>query len=52
MQNHGRETGIGAAAGQPLIAIRKVEKTYSTPAGSFPALRNIDLEIGSGEFVA
>ena len=35
-----------------LIELRKVEKSYSTPAGSFPALRGVDLEIGAGEFVA
>lgn len=38
--------------GKPLIELRKVEKSYSTPAGSFPALRKVDLEIGVGEFVA
>ena len=35
-----------------LIELRKVEKSYSTPAGSFPALRGVDLEISAGEFVA
>lgn len=39
-------------ASQSLIALRQVEKNYSTPAGSFPALRDVDLEIGAGEFVA
>jgi putative ABC transport system ATP-binding protein len=38
--------------GKPLIELRKVEKEYSTPAGSFPALRGVDLEISAGEFVA
>ena len=38
--------------GKSLIELRKVEKSYSTPAGSFPALRGVDLEIGAGEFVA
>jgi putative ABC transport system ATP-binding protein len=37
---------------EPLIALRKVDKSYETPAGVFPALREIDLEIGRGEFVA
>src|SRR5262245_50190194 len=36
----------------PLITLRKVEKSYVTPAGCYPALREIDLEIGAGEFVA
>jgi putative ABC transport system ATP-binding protein len=43
----GRETGDG-----PLIRLRKVGKSYATPAGLYPALREIDLEIGAGEFVA
>ncbi len=32
--------------------MKGVSKSYSTPAGEFPALRGIDLEIGAGEFVA
>jgi putative ABC transport system ATP-binding protein len=40
------------AVDEPLIELRKVGKSYSTPAGTYPALRDIDLEIGSGEFVA
>ncbi|MFL6275231.1 MAG: ABC transporter ATP-binding protein [Blastocatellia bacterium] len=35
-----------------LIGLRSVGKSYATPAGDYPALRDIDLEIGSGEFVA
>src|SRR5258706_8545965 len=35
-----------------MIGLQGVTKTYETPAGAFPALRNIDLEIGAGEFVA
>jgi putative ABC transport system ATP-binding protein len=35
-----------------LITLRKVGKSYATPAGLYPALRDIDLEIGAGEFVA
>jgi putative ABC transport system ATP-binding protein len=45
--NNGRLTGDG-----PLIRLRKVGKSYATPAGLYPALRDIDLEIGAGEFVA
>jgi putative ABC transport system ATP-binding protein len=37
---------------EPLIALRKVDKSYDTPAGPFPALREIDLEVDRGEFVA
>jgi putative ABC transport system ATP-binding protein len=36
----------------PLIILRQVGKNYATPAGPYSALRNISLEIGSGEFVA
>lgn len=38
--------------GKSLIALRKVVKTYTTPAGTFEALRGIDLWIGKGEFIA
>ena len=36
----------------PLIALRRVDKSYATPAGPYPALRGIDLEIDPGECVA
>lgn len=32
--------------------MQSLEKIYKTPAGDFPALRNIDLTINAGEFVA
>ena len=35
-----------------MISIRGLTHTYHTPAGSFAALRGIDLEVGAGEFVA
>ena len=35
-----------------LVSIHRLEKMYHTPAGDFPALCGIDLEIGSGEFAA
>jgi len=35
-----------------MIHVQALSKTYETPAGSFSALRNIDLEIAPGEFVA
>lgn len=37
---------------QPLIALKGVTKAFKSPAGDFLALKNINLEIGSGEFVA
>ena len=35
-----------------LIDLRQVVKTYTSSAGSFTALKGIDLQIDSGEFVA
>ncbi len=39
-------------ATEALITLRNVVKTYITPAGSFKALRGIDLRIKEGEFMA
>jgi putative ABC transport system ATP-binding protein len=36
----------------PIVVLRSVDKSYSTPAGSFEALRGIDLEVGAGEVLA
>jgi putative ABC transport system ATP-binding protein len=41
-----------AAGDRPIISFRRVAKTYETPAGPCPALREVDLDIGAGEFVA
>jgi putative ABC transport system ATP-binding protein len=35
-----------------MIKLQGLTKSYYTPAGEFTALRDIDLEIGSGEFIA
>jgi putative ABC transport system ATP-binding protein len=35
-----------------MIKLRGLSKIYHTPAGEFAALRNIDLQITAGEFVA
>jgi ABC-type lipoprotein export system ATPase subunit/CRP-like cAMP-binding protein len=35
-----------------LIELRQVLKVYETPAGGFTALKNIDLAVNAGEFVA
>ncbi len=37
---------------EPLISLRNVVKTYTVPAGSFPALRGIDLQILQGQLLA
>ncbi len=34
------------------IEVRQLVKVYSTPAGDFTALKGVDLQVGSGEFVA
>jgi putative ABC transport system ATP-binding protein len=41
-----------AATTEYLITLQNVAKTYTTPAGSFKALRDIDLQIKKGEFMA
>ena len=35
-----------------MIALRGVAKNFETPAGPFAALRNVDLDVRAGEFVA
>jgi len=35
-----------------MIKLQGLTKTYETPAGAFPALKGIDLDIGAGELVA
>ncbi len=35
-----------------MISLQGLSKTYDTPAGAFLALRNIDLQIDAGDFVA
>jgi putative ABC transport system ATP-binding protein len=38
--------------GDPLLSLRGAGKTYETAAGSFPALKGIDLDIFRGDFLA
>lgn len=35
----------------PIIELKNVSKTYSTAAGDFPALRDINLRVQAGEFL-
>jgi ABC-type glutathione transport system ATPase component len=42
----------GNTRGQPLIALKRICKTYPTPSGDFSALCDISLEVQPGEFVA
>lgn len=37
---------------QPVIRITALHKAYETPAGPFPVLKDVNLEIQPGEFVA
>jgi putative ABC transport system ATP-binding protein len=39
-------------SGTHLIELRQVVKTFESAAGSFTALKHIDLQVGQGEFVA
>jgi putative ABC transport system ATP-binding protein len=35
-----------------MISLQQLSKSYDSPAGRFSALRNIDLQVAAGEFVA
>lgn len=35
----------------PIVELNNVSKTYSTAAGEFPALKNVNLSVNSGEFL-
>lgn len=49
---HSRRTYMSAKpSAQPIIELRDVVKTYSTAAGDFTALKNINMKVGAGEFV-
>src|SRR5574338_65417 len=43
---------IGSTPAAPLIDVRQVSKSYTTPSGSFTALKGVSLQIQAGEFVA
>ncbi len=36
----------------PLIQMREIVKIFHTPAGDFPALRGVDVDVHAGEFVS
>ena len=40
------------AGDESLISLRRVSKSYPTPAGTWPALREVSLQIEAGELVA
>jgi putative ABC transport system ATP-binding protein len=47
-----RGTGTCGNGDGHLINCRQLVKTYHSPAGDFPALKQVDLEVDAGEFVA
>ena len=49
--DNGSQTA-GADGQHHLIELRQVRKVFRTPAGEFTALKDVDLQIGPGEFVA
>jgi putative ABC transport system ATP-binding protein len=52
LKYHGGRQELESVAGDALISLKRVTKSYRTPAGSFEALKAIDLEVGAGESLA
>jgi putative ABC transport system ATP-binding protein len=46
------EASVASDAAEPLIRLRNVTKVYGQGATQFQALRGVDLDIASGDFVA
>ncbi|MCO6449589.1 MAG: ABC transporter ATP-binding protein [Caldilineales bacterium] len=51
-KRNGKKNGKATATSEHLIELRDVIKTYRSPAGDFTALKEIDLQVDGGEFVA
>lgn len=50
---HQNGNGAGAPlSGDILVAVRDLQKAYHTPAGDFYALKEVNLEVQRGEFLA
>ena len=47
-----KEDSLNDNGEHPLITLLNVDKSYKTAVGDFPALKKVDLEIQSGEFVS
>ena len=43
---------VSRPADNPLLSLRGAGKVYETAAGSFPALKDIDLDVFPGDFLA
>ena len=50
--NHKGTNGLYQYGNEELIHLRQVVKTFDTAAGKFSALKNVDLRVDAGEFVA
>jgi putative ABC transport system ATP-binding protein len=50
--SNGASNGRYRHGNQHLIDLRQVVKTYQSAAGSFTALKGVDLQVDRGEFVA
>jgi putative ABC transport system ATP-binding protein len=48
----GRDGAVGAVPAAPLVELSRVSKDYTTGGGLVRAMREVNLTIGSGEFVA
>jgi putative ABC transport system ATP-binding protein len=48
----GNGVATTAAPADAVIRVAALCKSYTTPAGPFPVLKDVDLVLGSGEFVA
>jgi ABC-type lipoprotein export system ATPase subunit len=51
-ETNGVASGRSRNGNSTLIDLRQVEKTYQSAAGSFTALKRVDLQIERGQFVA
>ena len=49
---NGSSNGHFQNGNKHLIELQGVDKLYETPAGPFPALKDIDLQVDAGEFIA
>ncbi len=47
-----RDRAADAPSAEPLIQLRGVTKSYDTPGGPFTALRDVSLQVHTGELVA
>lgn len=52
VMHDGRVSQMAGAGEHHLIELRQVRKVFRTAAGDFTALKDVDLQIGPGEFVA